>query len=199
MYFDKQHRLGNDECWINSQNVQSKNIYEYQSFNPYKTNTIDCQSNVNELRDFVVENNLHFKEGYGFTNACFVDTDTELRNQSILTQGGKCKNQLSTRLFTAVPNLRNGTFETEVESRLVQGDVTGNDKSCEPNKGKAFDVFTPLIPCLARTVQNVDHIVPKWVRGGEHTRDNIKQKDFLEKNGFELNGNTWQKKKCTLK
>jgi hypothetical protein len=27
-------------------------------------------------------------------------------------------------------------------------------------KGKPFDLFTPLIPCLASTVQNVDHITP---------------------------------------
>ena len=38
MIFDKPHTLGSDDCWIHSQNLQSKEMYEYHIFNPYKTN-----------------------------------------------------------------------------------------------------------------------------------------------------------------
>jgi hypothetical protein len=66
------------------------------------------------------------------------------------------------------------------------------------NSGKGFDVFTPLIPCLKSTIQDVKHIVPpdQWVRGGEHTRDHVKQKRFLERNGYVYENNVWKKKNC---
>ena len=195
MIFDKQHRLGSDECWINSQNIQSKNIYNYNMFNPYKTNTPSCDKKVDQLKEFVVENNMHIKEGYGFTNACTVDNDTKLRNNQIMTHG-KCKNQLNTRLFKAGPDLSQGGFHSVVESRLTQGESTGQKKSCEVTSGKGFDVFTPMIPCLKDSIQDVNHIVQPWVRGGEHTRDHIKQKRFLERNGYVFEDNVWKKKKC---
>jgi hypothetical protein len=194
MLFDEQNRLGSDECWINSQNKQSKDIHDYRTFNYFKTNVPDCEAKVNQLKDFVVQNNMYIKEGYGFTNACFVDHDTKLRNKQKITHG-KCKNQLDTRIFHAVPDLFHGGFESVLESKLTQGESTGDKKSCASYNGKAFDVFTPLIPCLKDSVQSADHIIPKWVRGGEHTRDHVKQKAFLERNGYVMEGNIW-KKKC---
>ena len=197
MIFDKPHTLGSDECWIQSQNLQSKEMYEYNIFNPYKTNILKCETKVDELRQFVVENNMHIKEGYGFTNGCFVDNDTELRNKQIMTHG-KCKNQLSARVFQAVPDLGHSGFEPVIESRVTQGEDTTEKKSCDVNSGKGFDVFTPLIPCLKSTIQDVKHIVPpnEWTRGGEHTRDHIKQKRFLERNGYVFENNIWKKKNC---
>jgi len=196
MFFDEQSRIGHDKCWIDSQNLQSKSIYEYNSFNPYKTNIPKCEKEVKELREFVVNNNMHFKEGYGVTNACFIDHDTSMRNNQIITHG-KCKNQVTTRLFQGVPDMSRGGFEPIIESRITQGEKTDVGKSCEPTKGKGFDVFTPLIPCLKDSIQNVDHIVPTWVRGGEHTRDHIKQKQFLERNGYVLKDKIWEKKSCS--
>ena len=49
MIFDKPHTLGSDECWIQSQNLQSKEMYEYNIFNPYKTNILKCENKVDEL------------------------------------------------------------------------------------------------------------------------------------------------------
>jgi len=197
MYFDKQHRLGSDVCWINAQNEQSKTIYDYHLFNFYKTNVPECESENKKLREFVVENNLHIKEGYGFTNSCLVDNDSMLRNKRKMTQG-KCKNQLDTRLFHAVPDLSHGGFKAEMESKLTQGEDTGEKKSCDVLSGKGLDVFTPLIPCLKDNIQDPNNIVPQWIRGGEHTRDHLKQKKYLNKNGYHFDGKIWRKKQCDV-
>jgi len=193
MYFDKQHRLGSDECWKNAQNTQSGKIENYYLYNPYKTNVQDCSDNEDTLREFMAENHMNYREGYGNANSCHIDDDTKLRNNSKITHG-KCKNQLSTRLFTSGPDLSVGGFEPLLESRITQGENTSLDKPCESYRGKGFDTMTPMLSCLASEVQNPDHIVPIWVRGGESTRDHVKQKNFLEKNGYIFDKNVWQKK-----
>jgi hypothetical protein len=196
MYFDNQHRLGNDQCWVDGQVKQSQQINDYYLFNPYKTNVIDCDENESKLREFMVENKKNYREGYGVTNACHVDNDSKMRSESKKLTHGKCKNQLSSRLFQAAPDLSHGGFESLLESRLTQGHSTGEKKSCEVTQGKGFDVMTPMLPCLKKQIQNVDHIVPTWVRGGEHTRDHINQKDFLENNGYVFDEKVWKKKTC---
>ena len=195
MYFDKQHRIGSDICWTNTQEEQSKSIHDYMTFNMYKTNVLDCHDEVKKLKDFVVENKMNVKEGYGNTNACFVDNDSSLRNEQKWTNE-KCKNQLDTRLFHAVPDLSHGGFKAEIESKLTQGNDTNERKSCSVLSGKGLDVFTPLLPCLKDTIQNSEHIIPKWTWGGEHTRDHLKQKQFLKENGYVFDGKAWQKKYC---
>lgn len=197
MYFDKDSRLGNDKCWVDGQIKQSEKINDYHLFNPYKTNVPECTENEKKLRDFMVENKKSYREGYGFANACHIDNDSSMRADLKTITHGKCKNQLSSRLFQAVPDLAHGGFESLLESRLTQGQTTGKHKSCENNSEKTFDVMTPMIPCLKKEVQNVEHIVPtKWVRGGEHTRDHIKQKDFLEANGYVFDDKVWKKREC---
>ena len=139
MYFDNEHRLGNDRCWIEGQNKQSQEINDYYLYNPYKTNVIKCTESEKKLREFMVENKKHYREGYGVTNACHVDTDSKLRTESKVLTHGKCKNQLSTRIFQAVPDLSHGGFESLLESRLTQGQLTGEKKSCEITNASSFE------------------------------------------------------------
>lgn len=176
MLFDNHHRMGEDDCYKDAQRMQDDKIVAYALFNPYKTNVEKCEGKIDELQKFVVENpNLHIKEGYGVTNACLVDNDSSMRNDSKLTQY-KCKNQLTTRTFPGGPHLNKSGFESVLDSRLTQGELNpSKQKSCEKYNGKGFDVFTPLIPCLRDSVQNVDNIVPTWTRGGEHTRIDLKE------------------------
>lgn len=198
MYFDTENRLANDKCWIEGQNKQSRLIQEYWLYNPYKTNTLECADSEAKLRHFMVENKKHYREGYGVTNACNIDKDSEFRTSKRLTHG-RGKTQLNTRIFQAVPDMSNGGFESLLESRLTQGIRTAEKKSCEKTKGKGFDTMTPMIPCLRKTVQNPDHIVPtQWIRGGEPTRDHVKQKDFMERNGYVFDEKVWSKKECNV-
>lgn len=197
MYFDNQHSIGNDACWIEGQNKQSQAINDYHLFNPYKTNLPECNENVNKLKEFMVENKKMYREGYGFTNGCHVDHDSKLRIKPSSITHGKCKNQLNTRLFKAVPDVSNGGFESLLESRLTQGESTSEKKSCEVTQGKGFETMIPMLSCLKKEIQNVEHIIPtKWIRGGEHTRDHVNQKSFLENNGYVFDEKVWKKNTC---
>jgi hypothetical protein len=138
---------------------------------------------------------MHIKEGYGVANACTVDNDTKLRNDQIITRG-KCKNQLSSRLFNASPYLFRGELEPDTESRIRQGEFNNKNKTCDLLSEKSLDVFTPMLPCLKENIQDDKHIIPTWARGGEHTRDHIKQQGFLERNGYVKKNNVWLKKNC---
>ena len=138
MFFDKQHRLGSDDCWKNAQQAQNTGVQNYYLYNHFKTNVPECTDKEKSLRDFMAENHMNYKEGFGVANACHIDDDTNMRNKSELTHG-KCKNQLTTRLFTSGPDLSTGGFEPLVESRLTQGDHTLLHKSCEAYNGKGFN------------------------------------------------------------
>ena len=200
-YFDKDHRIGNDACHKNSQLLQSEQIANYHLFNFYKTNLDnpdDCKKQVDKLNDFVSENYMNIKEGYGFTNGCRVDNDSSLRfNESIITNE-KGKTQLFARTFKATPDLFRGECEPLLESKLLHGNISSDDKSCLHTTEKPFDIFIPMIDCLSSNVQNPNNIIPGWKWGGEGTRDTIQQKEFLEKNGYVNDGSVWMKKQCDM-
>jgi hypothetical protein len=189
-YFNKDHVLGSDECAIDSYNQQNARLESYMLFNMYRANTLDCGEEVQKLKDFATENHMTFRDGYGTTNACQIDNDSEVRIQPSEHIRGKGKNQMFTRTFQAIPNLGRGEINVENESIIQQGEITFDDFDCQ---GKALDVFTPMLKCLSDNIQDPNNIVESWTRGGETTRDTLKQKDFLEKNGYQFDGISWNK------
>ena len=190
-YFNKEHRVGTDNCARESGNDQNKRMEDYMLFNSYRGNVLECTDEVKKIREFMTENNMTMREGYGFTNACQVDNDSMMRIDS--NKINRDRNQIFTRTFQAVPDLSKGDINVDNESRIQQGEITFDDFQCE---GKPFDVFTPMLPCLKANIQNPEHIVESWTRGGDTTRDTIKQKEFLEKNGYQFDGISLQKKQC---
>jgi hypothetical protein len=190
-YFEKEHRVGSDDCAISVRNQQNNNMTDYLLYNMYKTNKEDCSKEVTDLQDFANDNHMNIKEGYGVTNGCRVDNDSDFRQFNITSD--KSKTQLFSRIFHAIPDMSRGDPNIEFESKLIQGENTYNDFECH---GNAFDVFQPMIPCLEKSIQNTDHIIQEGVRGGEGTRDSLKQREFLEKNGYQFDGKVWSKKQC---
>lgn len=190
-YFDKEHRVGTDNCAIESVNEQNKRMEDYMLFNSYRGNALECSDDVKKIKEFMTENHMTIRDGYGFTNACRVDNDSMMRidNNKI----NRDRNQIFTRTFQAVPDLSKGDMNVENESRIQQGEITFDDFQC---KGKPLDVFTPMLPCLRESIQNPDHLIESWTRGGDTTRDTIKQKEFLEKNGYHFDGMSLQKRQC---
>lgn len=132
-------------------------------------NTYDCHKD-DAVDDFGADNiNLHFKNGYGFTSPCLVDTDTKLRNDAMWTSE-KAKSQMFTRFYKGNPDLSRGTLKPVVESRLVQGENTSRNKVCFRHGEVEFDRFLPLMPCLEKEIQNPEHIILPFSRGGEDSR-----------------------------
>ena len=189
--FDKSHRVGSDTCATDAKLDQNKSMEDYMLFNSYKTNIPNCDKSLTKLQEFAINNHMVPNDGYGFTNGCKVDTDSDIRMYNLTNT--KQKNQLFSRIFQAVPNLGKGDIDSLKESRIQQGENQYNDFECH---GQSFDVFTPMLPCLEKSIQDTNHIIPTWTRGGESTRDTLHQKYFLEKNGYDFDGNKWSKKQC---
>nr|QOI90450.1 hypothetical protein HWQ62_00314 [Pyramimonas orientalis virus] len=190
-YFEQDHRLGNDKCAIDSQTQQNKQMEDYMMFNYQRGNVPACEEDVKKVNEFMTDNYMTIKDGIGFTNGCLVDQDSMMRIDS--NKINRDKNQMFTRTFQAIPDLSRGEINVENESRIQQGEITFDDFQCH---GKPLDVFTPLIPCLMENIQNPSHLVESWTRGGETTRDTLKQKEFLEKNGYHFDGASLQKRQC---
>ena len=133
---------------------------------------------------------MTMREGYGFTNACQVDNDSMMRIDS--NKINRDRNQIFTRTFQAVPDLSKGEINVENESRIQQGEITFDDFQCE---GKPFDVFTPMLPCLKANIQNRSILLNRGQEVGIQP-EIPSNKEFLEKNGYQFDGISLQKKQC---
>ena len=97
--------------------------------------------------------------------------------------------------FFVQTNADKGGLEADIDAKLTQGTFTSKKETCEVLSEKCFDRFEPMPENILKSVQNVENIIPSWQWGGEGTRDVLSQRDFLEKNGYEYDGESW-KKRC---
>ena len=189
--FDQQNTLFQDNCEVEARVHTNKSIADYRLFNNYLPE--DCNTcNDNKLNEFVTSNqNLRYKNGVGNIPPCSVDIDSELRNK--FQMGFKGRDSLCTRWYTAVPNLGRGGLIPNVESRLKMNEDTSDIRDCDRITEKDFNRFIPLPGCMANTIQNADNIVEKWTRGGEFTRDYVRDDTYLKKCGFVNDGKLWRR------
>ena len=68
--------------------------------------------------------------------------------------------------------------EFEGDITLVVFPLTRFSKKSPEQTGQAIGQY------LKDNIQNPNHIVPTWTWGGEPTRDALKQKEFLQNQGF---------------
>lgn len=189
--FENQHRLGNDDCSKTAKDYQNSSINDYYLWNTY-VNKCDTDAD-HKIQDFAIENtNLWYRNGYGYTNGCHVDDDTEVRNNAKITHE-KAKIQLFTRFYQANPDLSRGIVTPNLESRLVQGADTTALRQCDRVSEKNYDRFTPLIPCLKDNVQNPNNIVMQGVWGGENSRNVMRDAENLRRCGHVNDGKTWKR------
>jgi hypothetical protein len=185
--------LGSDKCAMVNKEFVNRSINDYNLYNMYFTS--DCTGDNSKMSQFVSDNpNLRYKDGFGFTNSCVVDMDSALRNDSRLTHD-KTKIQLCTRWNKAVPDLGKGGLIPNIESRLKNSEDTSVIRVCDRVAEKDFDRYTPLVGCVAPTIQNPEHIILPFTRGGDITRNYIFSNNYLEKCGFKLSphGNFYEK------
>lgn len=198
--FDLEHRIGADQCAQSARELQNRSIDNYYLFNAFaRTNpstVADCSnasSSAAQVQAFADANHAVIQDGYGFANACRIDDDSRIRNESMLTHD-RLKTQMFPRIFQAVPNFARGGFVPNVESRLVQGEMSTHQNSCTLLSEVDYDRFMPMLPCLHDNVQNPNHIIPQWTWGGEPTRDTVRQSRFLEEHGYQFDGAVWKKR-----
>jgi hypothetical protein len=193
--FEKKTRLSEEECDINSREMNNNEMFNYRTFNNIQTNknnAKDCLDNYNKISEFSFENFMNIKDGHGFTNACLVDNDSEIRNNFKVTSE-RAKQQLFSRTFVGGPNLNKGGFEAEMDAKLTQGFTNSKKHNCTILAEASYERFEPMNNCMLSNLQSTKTIIPAWKWGGEGTRDVLSQRDFLENNGYSFNGKIWQK------
>lgn len=177
--FNAFNRLADDVCARTARDDQNKTIAERNLYNFYRTH--DCKCPL--FDQMLFENNMVAKDGYGFTSGCTVDEDSRMRLDAQVTHD-RGPIQLCTRWYHGNPDLsRGGVCEggpgscVGAELGVLAGAETrdvATGQCCRPLAEKDFDRFVPLTGCLASGVQNVDHIVEPWTRGGSHTRNDLR-------------------------
>ena len=187
-------RLDQDSCY---KSLQAKTIQQSGKYDTRNFHDCVCES------PYVLETSLQqpillHRDGYGWTsmNGCNIDNDSKLRNAKNLTNT-RCINQLFERPYTTVPYMGRGGGDICTETKLLPGEDTFQNRPCNNLAGVYIDRFVPQIPCLRQNIQNTNHIIPEdsdkyWIRGGQPSRQVIRNKDYLKKCGFEYNGKFWK-------
>ena len=187
--FEEQNRLTQDRCALLTKELQNRSMTDYVLFNMYPTST--CATD--ELKEFLITHpNLRYRDGFGNVNACTVDDDSGLRNQAKMTNFRE-KEQLCTRWYQAGPNVGKGGLVPNVESRLKIAEDTSRIRECDIVAEKDFDRFTPMLGCLAGSIQNPENIILPFERGGSITRDYVRDDEYLKQCGFVNDGRTWRR------
>ena len=177
--FDKQSRIGNDECGVSAREVQNNATGSYNTTNYF----LDSCGMDKPINFATQQPNIFFKGG---TNApsCNIVKESTLKIGSLQTHS-KCKISLQQRPFLTVPYLGRGPPQPVIESRIQQGAMTEEDDSCKLLTEQSFNKHstTPLIPSIRYTIQNPDNLIEssadsEWIRGGLPSRELTRNHDY---------------------
>jgi len=186
-------RLNEDLCY--------KKLNTHTSVKPGKyltKNFKDCKCMAPNVQNISLQYPaLLYRDGYGWTsnNGCNIDTDSNLRNSKNLTNM-KCIHQLFERPYKTVPYMGRGEGNICVENKLKPSDSTFDARPCNKLSGIYIDRFVPQISCIKNTIQKPIHLIPEdndinWIRGGQPSRQIIRNNEYLKKCGFKYNGKYW--------
>lgn len=188
-FFEENNRLSQDECALFTRDLQNQSVTDYVLFNMYSTST--CKTD--DIMDFTINNpNLRYKDGFGNVSSCTVEVDSDLRNNARLTNPRE-KEQLCTRWYQAGPSIGRGGLVPNVESRLIFAEDTSDMKECGKLAETDFGRFIPMLSCLQGSIQDPEHIILPFERGGKITRDFVRDDEYLKKCGFYNDGKTWRR------
>lgn len=143
--------------------------------------------------------NVHFKETVGYVGQ-HVDQESKLRNAANLTNLNTIQRQVN-EPYIPTPNKSRGPGNPCVESMLLMGEDTGQRQPC--NSFAREDLMEGRFATLVESVKDArrcqDALVHEdaktgWKRGGESSRQLLKNPDFLKQIGYRHNGKYWQKK-----
>jgi hypothetical protein len=119
------------------------------------------------------------REGFGYNNR-EIDNDSRLRNDATQAGRQRCPLHVQSRPFATVPFMGNGRGNPDVESSLIYAEFARVERPCGTVTETFFDgQFTPLVPHLARHIQNPKNLVPEvasagWLRGGLPSRQFVR-------------------------
>jgi hypothetical protein len=155
--YDNTGRLSYDMCAIDQRNAATRAAAEYplaQLRDPAATS-----SPSRALERALEHPTMQAWDGYGMSPE-EVDGDSRMRLDAEATHP-RSRLQLSTRVFTAVPDLSRGN---DPDGQVLFGGP--RERPCDSLSEHDFDRFVPGV-CAAA----VEHVVPPWTAGGASSRD----------------------------
>jgi hypothetical protein len=172
-------RLGLDDCALAANEKQNVSIDNYYLFDPRDNKGVGKFNEVSACNNMIVNN------GYGYSDDSNIDIDSQLRNGSEITNKSVINQE-----YRRCANNDCDMDMKSIENRMRRGNDFGLKRCDVISEVSTLDLqMYPLVPCLARNIQNPDNIVfdpSKMVWGGAPTRDSIQQKKFLEQQGFKF-------------
>jgi hypothetical protein len=182
-YFDSQNSLCSDSCWSDYKNHGNEKIMNYKTYEN-SAQLIPCESPNVRVPQFMLDHpNLRGRAGYGLTDACLIDTYNQIvKNDDLMTRD-RCRIQLSSRIFTGVPQLKGCQGDINKELDIMAGTDTTSSVCRKTIMEQQIKTPIPLVDCM-KDIQNPDNIVPIWVNGGEDTRSYINRLNFNKKNNL---------------
>jgi hypothetical protein len=150
------NRLSQDACAIEQTDVENKKIIDYTTARYFDDNSNQYQINT--------------KFGYGVVNPDMIDAESCIK--LVRDIRGPVHQQLSTRLFHAIPDLSRGVCVPNIESQLQQG-VGGHDKQCKG--AKSIDTFVPLTSCMTNYIYGATLAIPDVHTIGRPSKDILKE------------------------
>lgn len=177
--FNTGTRRNEEDEMISYKDGMDKKFASYSTMNFYNDNS---RQKFMKSLDNVGMSATKNRDGFG----SHVDTESDLLKSALTND--KMPQQLATRPYN-VPYMGAGEthiVQPEVYSRLVSGAETRVKKATDALSGVSIDRFIPMVPCLAKNIQNTDHIIPEyWVRGGESSRAYIQNVDYFKMCGIQ--------------
>jgi hypothetical protein len=88
----------------------------------------------------------------------------------------KCVNKCGKKKWCDGKNCKH-----KINGRCECNNMRNTACMCNSYRGVAINRFTPLVPHIKNNVQNPNHIIESWQRGGVDTREYIRNADYLKK------------------
>ena len=153
--------------------------YTKQSVGPGNYATTYLVPDARKVNPLAVESLIMYpREGYGLNNNN-INADSVLRNQPGYNVK-RCNIRPQARPFLSVPYMGGGRGNAEVETLLQHSEMSRMGKACDTVTETFFEQqFIPLVPSLAKEIQNPKNLVPEvaaagWIRGGLPSRDYLR-------------------------
>lgn len=184
-------RLCTDDC---AKEARDKQNEEISGYNLYTYHPVACEDPKARFPTFAYDHvNLRGRVGFGVADDCVVDRFSGLRTDPAVLTRDRCRIQLFSRIFQGCPNLKPGVADAGQELAMQGGQsstlLEGIQYPCKRAiMEQSTAKFIPLLDCV-KTVQDPDHIVEPWVRGGDATRDFVRRQEFLQNCGAQFQRN----------
>ena len=169
-YFDSTNRVNQDACALESRNRENESMINYNMYNFFQPDG-NCEKSNKQVLDFASEYpNLTYRVGYGVASPCTIDNDNTLRYGFNMTHGSERQN-LCARSFVANPNFSRGSLIPNIESALLNGVDTIQNRDCHKIAETQLGVFQPLSPCVEGFIRNASEVLDDDMRIGKPSKD----------------------------